>query len=123
MTIPECQKKLPKAVGGEEPLPEGLFYLLLTGEIPSKEQVEQISKEWATRSKLPAFVEEMLDRCPTTLHPMSQLAMAVTALQHDSKFAKAYHQGIHKSKYWEYAYEDSMDLIAKLPVVASRIYR
>ena len=30
---------LPKAEGGEEPLPEGLFHLLLTGTIPTKEQV------------------------------------------------------------------------------------
>uniref|UniRef100_A0A8D2M0U2 Citrate synthase n=1 Tax=Zonotrichia albicollis TaxID=44394 RepID=A0A8D2M0U2_ZONAL len=38
-SIPECQKKLPKAAGGEEPLPEGLFWLLVTGEIPTQEQV------------------------------------------------------------------------------------
>lgn len=30
---------------------------------------------------------------------------------------------MHKTKYWEYVYEDSMDLIAKLPVVAATIYR
>ena len=30
---------------------------------------------------------------------------------------------VHKSKYWEYVFEDSMDLIAKLPVVAAAIYR
>ena len=29
-TIPECQELLPKAPGGEEPLPEGLFWLLGT---------------------------------------------------------------------------------------------
>ncbi len=38
-TIPECQKLLPKAKGGEEPLPEGLFWLLLTGNIPTEAQV------------------------------------------------------------------------------------
>ena len=38
-TIPECQSKLPKAPGGEEPLPEGLFWLLCTGDIPTPEQV------------------------------------------------------------------------------------
>jgi citrate synthase len=54
---------------------------------------------------------------------MSQLSAAVLFLQEESKFAQAYQDGIHKSKYWEYVYEDSMDLIAKLPVVASRIYR
>ena len=30
---------LPKAEGGEEPLPEGIFYLMLTGEIPTDAQV------------------------------------------------------------------------------------
>jgi citrate synthase len=38
-SIPECQKLLPRAEGGEEPLPEGLFHLLLTGKVPTKEQV------------------------------------------------------------------------------------
>ena len=32
-TIPECQKELPKAPGGSEPLPEGLFWLLLTNKV------------------------------------------------------------------------------------------
>ena len=38
-SIPECQKLLPAAPGGSEPLPEGLFWLLLTGDVPSKAQV------------------------------------------------------------------------------------
>ena len=43
-SIPECQKLLPSAPGGEEPLPEGLFWLLMTGEVPTKEQVAGITK-------------------------------------------------------------------------------
>lgn len=38
-SIPECQKVLPKAEGGTEMLPEGLFWLLLTEQIPTTEQV------------------------------------------------------------------------------------
>ncbi|KAI3657462.1 hypothetical protein MP638_002725 [Amoeboaphelidium occidentale] len=126
MTIPECQKKLPKVK--EEPLPEGLFWLLLTGEVPTKQDVEGLSREWASRGKASLFyvsdkVFKLIDSLPKTLHPMSQLSAAVLFLQEESKFAQAYQDGIHKSKYWEYVYEDSMDLIAKLPVVASRIYR
>ncbi|KAJ3214477.1 citrate (Si)-synthase, partial [Clydaea vesicula] len=122
-TIPECQKLLPKAEGGNEPLPEGLFWLLLTGEIPSTEQVRQLSKDWAARSAIPSYVEDLLDRCPNTLHPMSQFSLAVTALQHESAFAKAYQNGVPKSEYWDYCFEDSNDLIAKLPNIASRIYK
>lgn len=43
-SIPECQKELPKAPGGTEPLPEGLFWLLATGKIPTQAQVDAISK-------------------------------------------------------------------------------
>ncbi|KAI8925779.1 citrate synthase-like protein [Entophlyctis helioformis] len=122
-TIPECQKLLPKADGGDEPLPEGLFWLLVTGEIPTTEQVRQLSADWAARSAIPAYVEDILDRCPNTLHPMSQFSLAVTALQQESSFAKAYQAGVSKVQYWDYYYEDAMDLIAKLPNIAARIYR
>lgn len=53
---------------------------------------------------------------------MSQFSLAVTALQHESAFAKAYQDGVPKSQYWDSCFEDSNDLIAKLPVIASRIY-
>ncbi|KAJ2088196.1 citrate (Si)-synthase, partial [Coemansia sp. S142-1] len=42
---------------------------------------------------------------------------------HDSQFAKAYHAGINRKDYWDPVFEDSLDLLAKLPLVASRIYR
>ena len=123
MTIPECQEQLPKAPGGQEPLPEGLFWLLLTGEVPSEQQVRDLSADWAARSDVPKFIEELIDRCPATLHPMAQLSIAVNALEHESSFAKAYAKGINKKDYWGYTFEDSMDLIAKLPTIAARIYQ
>ncbi|KAG0250003.1 citrate (Si)-synthase, partial [Linnemannia exigua] len=54
-TIPECQAVLPKAEGGDEPLPEALFWLLVTGEVPTTEQVRGLSAEWADRAALPTF--------------------------------------------------------------------
>lgn len=109
-TISECQELLPTAPGGSEPLPEGLFWLLLTGEIPSQEQVTELSRDWAARAEIPDFVKEIIDRCPPTLHPMSQFSLAVTALNHDSAFAKAYQEGVSKKEYWGPTYEDCMDL-------------
>ena len=35
-TIPELQQHLPKAPNGSEPLPEGLFYLMLLGKLVSR---------------------------------------------------------------------------------------
>ncbi|KAL5236289.1 hypothetical protein ACI65C_003699 [Semiaphis heraclei] len=122
-SIPECQKLLPKAPGGCEPLPEGLFWLLITGEIPTPEQVKWVSKTWAERAELPSHVVTMLNNLPNTVHPMTQLTSAVALLNSESKFVQAYTNGVHKSQYWEYTYEDSMDLIAKLPVIAATIYR
>ena len=87
-TIPECQELLPKAPGGEEPLPEGLFWLLLTGDIPTEAQVRALSKEWASRAALPGHVVTMLNNFPSNVHPMSQFAAAVTALNSESKFAQ-----------------------------------
>ncbi|MEO1627748.1 MAG: citrate (Si)-synthase, partial [Bacteroidota bacterium] len=39
-SIPEIREKLPKAEGDKEPLPEGLFWLMLVGEIPTDEEVK-----------------------------------------------------------------------------------
>ncbi|KAF6028045.1 CS [Bugula neritina] len=122
-SIPECQEKLPKAAGGEEPLPEALFWLLCTGDIPTEAQTKAISKEWADRADVPTHVVTMLNNFPATVHPMAQLSAACNALSTESLFSKAYADGVKKSEYWQYAYEDSMNLIAKLPTVASIIYR
>ncbi|KAF4556791.1 Citrate synthase [Elsinoe fawcettii] len=122
-TIPECQQLLPKAPGGEEPLPEGLFWLLLTGEVPSEQQVRDLSAEWAARSDVPKYIQELIDRCPNDLHPMAQFSLAVTALERESAFSRAYAKGMKKAEYWEHTFEDSMDVIAKLPGIAARIYR
>lgn len=91
-TIPECQELLPKAPGGEEPLPEGLFWLLLTGEVPTEEQVRGLSAEWASRAELPSHVVTLLNNLPSNVHPMTQFASAIAALNSESKFAKAYEQ-------------------------------
>ncbi|CAK5010740.1 unnamed protein product [Meloidogyne enterolobii] len=122
-SIPECQDKLPKAAGGSEPLPEGIWWLLCTGDIPDQKQVNAISKEWAARADLPDHVAQLLETTPPNLHPMAQFVAAIAALQTESKFAQAYSKGVAKSTYWEYTYEDSMNLLAKLPTIAATIYR
>jgi len=123
LSIPECQKQLPKAKGGNEPLPEALLYLLFTGEVPTEAQTADITRELATRSTVPKHVNDMLDNFPKHVHPMSQLSAAVTALNTESLFVKAYNEGVNKKLYWEYAFEDSLNAIAKLPSIAARIYR
>jgi citrate synthase len=122
-SIPELREKLPKADGGQEPCPEGLFYLMLVGEIPTDEDAGHISAVWARRSHVPNHVFQVIEALPITTHPMTQFCAAVLALQTESKFAKAYNEGISKKEYWDYTYEDTMTLIARLPRVAAYIYR
>lgn len=85
--------------------------------------MKALSVEWASRADLPNHVVGLLNNFPSNLHPMAQFSAAIAALHSESKFAKAYQDGIPKTKYWEYVYEDAMDLIAKLPPVAATIYR
>jgi citrate synthase len=46
-TIPDLVNHLPKAIPDGEPLPEGLFYLLMTGELPTDEDSNDIKEFWA----------------------------------------------------------------------------
>ncbi|KIJ44009.1 hypothetical protein M422DRAFT_252503 [Sphaerobolus stellatus SS14] len=122
LSISDCKKVLPAAEGGQEIILESMLWLLLTGKVPTVEQTRALSRELASRGELPAYAEKIIDSLPKTLHPMTQLSIAVSSLNHDSKFAAAYERGIPKTEYWTYALEDSLDLIAKLPALAARIY-
>jgi len=121
-TIPELQAKLPKLPGTEEPIPEGLFYLLLTGDVPTLEDALAVGEEWKKRAKLPDYLIKVLESLPVDMHPMTQFSLAILALQKDSVFAARYREGINKKDYWDPMYEDVMNILAKLPEIAARIY-
>lgn len=122
-SIPELRDLLPKAPGGQEPLPEGLFYLMLIGELPTEDDVKHLSNLFAQRSDVPKHVFNVLDALPLDTHPMTQFTSAIMAMQTESVFAKKYAEGINKKDYWQYTFEDCVNLIAKLPIVAAYIYR
>ena len=122
-SIPELQEKLPKAKDGSEPLPEGLFYLMLIGELPTEEDVTLVTNMWQRRSHVPNHVFATIDALPLTTHPMTMFTIGIMALQTESNFAKAYAKGINKKEYWSATYDDTMDLIARLPRIAAYIYR
>ena len=121
-SIPELQKKLPGGPQGE-PRPEGLFWLMLVGEIPTEEQADWLSKEWAKRSNVADDVFQTLDSLPADAHPMTQFVIGIMAMQNDSVFARRYAEGMNKKDYWDATYEDAMNLIARLPRIAAYIYR
>lgn len=122
-SIPQLREKLPKPDKGDEPLPEGLFWLMLTGEIPTRSQVNGLADEWERRSKVPKHTFKAIDAMPQDAHPMTQFSMAISSMQTESQFAKKYSEGISKKDYWDPMFEDVMNLIARLPHIAAYIYR
>ena len=122
-SIPELREKLPKVNGGTEPLPEGLFYLMLVGELPTEEDVQHLSSVWQRRSHVPNHVFATIEALPVSTHPMTQFVVAIMSLQTESQFAKRYAKGMSKKEYWDAVFDDSMDLIARLPRIAAYIYR
>ena len=122
-SIPELKDKLPKTPSGNEPLPEGLFYLMLMGELPTEEDVAHLTSVWQRRSHVPNHVFATIEALPVNTHPMTQFVVGIMALQTESQFAKNYAKGMSKKDYWEAVFDDSMDLIARLPRIAAYIYR
>lgn len=122
-SIPELREKLPRLEGTEEPLPEGLFFLMLFGEIPTYDEMYEVGSNWTKRAIVPKHVFNVIDAFPVGTHPMTQFSAAIMAMQTESEFAAAYRNGVSKKDYWEYVFEDCMNLIARLPRVAAYIYR
>ena len=123
MTIPELQERLPKAPGGSQPLPEAVFHLLLTGDVPSAAETAEITAAWRRNEKLPEHVTRTLDALPASTHPMTQLSIGVTAMQTDSIFAARYREGMPKSQHAEAMFDDVMLLLGRIPVLAAYVYR
>ena len=122
-TIPELQARLPKAKNGQQPLPEGLFYLMLIVSLPTEEDVFKVTDTWQRRSHVPNYVFDTIESLPCSAHPMTQFVVGIMALQTESRFAKRYAEGMSKKDYWDATFDDAMDLIARLPRIAAYIYR
>lgn len=83
-SIPEFQKKAQKAVGGYEPLPEVMFWLLMTGRFPTDAELKELEQEWREKGNLlPDEIQFIMD-LPLSLHPMTMLSMTLLYLQKDS---------------------------------------
>ncbi len=122
-SIPELKELLPKGESGKEPKPEGLFWLMLVGEVPTEEEVQWLTGEWTRRSNVPEHTFKVLDSLPADTHPMTQFVTAVASMQTESCFSRRYSEGLSKTEYWDPTYEDTMNLVARLPRIAAYIYR
>ena len=103
--------------------PEEIFFLLLTGDLPDKNELSGFSSEIKKRKKIPDYVWDVLRHMPSDSHPMAMLNTAILVMQKESAFHKEYDSGLKKEDYWKPTLEDALDIVAKLPGVAAGIYR
>lgn len=121
--IPSVLSGLPSDRSGNMPYPIGIWHLLLTGQIPETADVEELNAEIRRRQQLPHYVIDVLRALPSESHPMTMLSAAVLAMQRDSLFVQAYNSGVNREAYWSSTFEDSLTLLARLPLIAAYIYR
>lgn len=122
-TIPEALGALPKYRNREYPSVESFYWFLLTGIPPTAEEAEGLIDEFNRRRSMPQYVIDVLRALPLDTHPMAMFSAAILSMQRESLFAKEYDHGIRKEDYWEPMYEDSLNILARLPLIAAYIYR
>jgi len=107
----------------KDQLPEAVFYLLVTGEMPDAESLESLKKEFSSRSNVPDYVWKTLEALPKDSHPMVMFSLGILAMERESVFRKQYTAGMKKEDYWDATLEDCLNLLGKLPNLAAGIYR
>ena len=122
-TIPEVMEALPKPKGKDYPYVEGFWYLLLTGDVPTEKQALEVVEDFKARCAVPQYVFDLLRVLPRDTHPMTMFSAAITAMQRESKFAQNYKESYDRMTAWESMYEDSTDILARIPAIAAYIYR
>lgn len=120
-TIPDMQQQLPKI--DHEPLPEAVFWLLLTGQVPTASELKNLQEELVTNEKLPESTSNLIKKYAKSHHAMTVFSMAVLDLQNNSSFANQYASNkLKKGDFWGATYDDSIQLIKMLPELAALIY-
>ncbi|MBU2444551.1 MAG: citrate (Si)-synthase [Bacteroidetes bacterium] len=104
-------------------LPEEVFYLLLTGELPDEESLKYLQADLRKRRKVPDYVWKVLNAMPKDSHPMCMLNTAILAMEKESVFRKQYDKGMSKDEYWIPTLEDALNIVASVPIIAAGVYR
>ncbi|MDQ3020138.1 MAG: citrate (Si)-synthase [Bacteroidota bacterium] len=104
-------------------LPEEIFYLLLTGEIPDEKELKDLQNDLHNREEVPSYVWDVLNSMPKDSHPMVMFSTAILCMEKESEFRKLYDKGANKDKMWEAMFDDCLNIIARVPQIAAFIYR
>lgn len=121
-SLDEIMDKAPSFVEGGSPAPEGILWLLLSGEYPTKEELNDVVIDMQERSFIPDETIELIQSFPKDMHPMTQFSMGMLACQGMSTFAQKYREGVNKTKYWEAMFDDCINVVAKSSKVAALVF-
>ena len=104
-------------------LPEEVFYLLLTGDLPDEAALQDLQAQFSEHAEVPEYVWDVLKAMPKDSHPMAMFNTAILVMEKESVFRQRYDEGMQKQDYWKAILEDAIRLIAKLPAVGAGVYR
>ncbi len=104
-------------------LPEEVFYLLLTGDLPDQLQLSDLQNQLRAHQNVPDYVWRVLDAMPENSHPMTMLSVAIQSMRVESLFVEKFNKGTPKNEYWKWILDDGIKLIGALPSIAAFIYR
>ncbi|XP_076227656.1 putative citrate synthase 2, mitochondrial [Nomia melanderi] len=128
LTLPEVVTLLPRQ--GKSPSAESVFWLLLTGDVPTQEQTTSLITDWTIRRQRRKYwwsgpgggiVGSILQTLPKTVTPLGKLSVALTVFDSSKHMKEALKNRASTYTYWEYTYEDSMELLATLPAIVGLI--
>ena len=121
-SLDEIMAECPSFVEGGSPAPEGVLWLLLTGEYPNETELKDTVEDLKERSYIPPETIKLIQSFPEDMHPMTQFSMGMLACQDMSTFAEKYRSGISKNLYWEAMFDDCINVIAKSSKVAALVF-
>ncbi|XP_071558773.1 probable citrate synthase 2, mitochondrial isoform X2 [Temnothorax nylanderi] len=130
LTIPEVIALLPRE--GNSPSAEAVFWLLLTGDVPTQQQTASLIADWTSRRKKCTewwsgprgeTIASVLRSMPETITPLHRLSVALTIFDVSKQAKEAKRHGAMPYTYWEYTYEDGMEFLATLPAIIGLIAR
>lgn len=108
LTIPEVISLLPRQ--GNQPSAEAVFWLLLTGDIPTQQQTASLIADWTSRrqkctewwsgSRGETMIS-VLRSVPETITPLHKLSIALTIFDISKHAKKAKKLGAMPYSYWE----------------------
>lgn len=108
LTIPEVITLLPRH--GNSPSPEAVFWLLLTGDVPTTQQTAALIADWTSRrhkciewwsGRQSETILSVLRSIPKTFTPLHKLSIALTFFDISKHAKNAKKHGAMPYSYWE----------------------